>query len=140
MAVATCPKCQGSGWIIVERGGVSGADRCDCENADRPERVLENANIPPNYCHASIDNFIIPRDNPVAATPMAEVVMKVRQYVREFPPQDKPGLLFIGNPGTGKTHLAVAALRESSRRASTGSSSTTSICSIGSARVSTRHR
>ena len=112
MAVATCPRCQGSGWIIVERAGVSGADRCDCENADRPDRVLEKANIPLNYRHASIDNFSIPRDNPVAAAPLGEVLLKVRQYVREFPPPDKPGLLFIGNPGTGKTHLAVAALRE----------------------------
>jgi DNA replication protein DnaC len=43
---------------------------------------------------------------------MAEAVMKVRRYVREFPAPDKPGLLFIGSPGTGKTHLAVAALKE----------------------------
>jgi len=112
MAVATCTKCHGSGWVIVERDGISGADRCECEIADRPGRVLEKANIPLNYREKSIDNFVIPRDNPVAATPLAEVVMKVRQYVREYPPPDKPGLLFIGNPGTGKTHLAVAALRE----------------------------
>ncbi|HTP89947.1 MAG TPA: ATP-binding protein [Bryobacteraceae bacterium] len=112
MAVATCPKCQGSGWVIVERGSVSGAERCECESAGRPERVLEKANIPLNYRDKSIENFSIPRENPIAAAPLAEVVLKVRQYVREFPPPDKPGLLFIGNPGTGKTHLAVAVLRE----------------------------
>ncbi len=112
MAVATCAKCQGSGWVIVEREGLSGAERCECESEGRSDRVLEQANIPLNYTKASIDNFVIPRDNPVAGTPLAEVVMKVRRYVREFPPPDKPGLLFIGNPGTGKTHLAVAALRE----------------------------
>jgi DNA replication protein DnaC len=37
---------------------------------------------------------------------------QVRAFVREFPATDKPGLLFVGNPGSGKTHLAVAALRE----------------------------
>jgi DNA replication protein DnaC len=111
MAVATCPKCHGSGWIIVERAGVSGADRCDCENADRPERVLEKANIPRNYRHASLDNFSV-TDNPVAETPLRQVLGMARTYVNEFPPPDKPGLLFIGNPGTGKTHLAVAVLRE----------------------------
>jgi DNA replication protein DnaC len=112
MAVATCTRCHGSGWIIVERGGVSGADRCDCENTNDPAQALDSAGIPPNYREASIDNFLIPRDNPVTARPMAEVLLKVRTYVREFPPEDKPGLLLIGNPGTGKTHLAVAALRE----------------------------
>ncbi len=96
----------------MERGGVSGADRCDCENTNDPAQALDSAGIPPNYREASIDNFLIPRDNPVTARPMAEVLLKVRTYVREFPPEDKPGLLLIGNPGTGKTHLAVAALRE----------------------------
>jgi DNA replication protein DnaC len=39
------------------------------------------------------------------------VLTTVRSYAREFPGGDKPGLLLIGEPGTGKTHLAVAALR-----------------------------
>jgi DNA replication protein DnaC len=38
-------------------------------------------------------------------------VLNVRGYVREYPHGPKPGLLFLGAPGTGKTHLAVAALR-----------------------------
>ena len=38
-------------------------------------------------------------------------MITVRSFVREFPNVPKPGLLFMGPPGTGKTHLAVAALR-----------------------------
>jgi DNA replication protein DnaC len=112
MPTAVCAKCQGSGWVVRERDGLSGAERCDCVQAERAGNLLESAAIPPNYRNASIDNFLIPRDNPVSGTLMAEVVLKVRRFVREFPAPDKPGLLFIGSPGTGKTHLAVAALKE----------------------------
>jgi DNA replication protein DnaC len=63
------------------------------------------------YKNASLDNFVVPQDNPVARMGLGTVVLTVRSYVREFPNCDKPGLLFIGDPGTGKTHLAVAVLR-----------------------------
>jgi DNA replication protein DnaC len=39
------------------------------------------------------------------------VLMQVRAFVREFPASERPGLLLVGDAGTGKTHLAVAALR-----------------------------
>jgi DNA replication protein DnaC len=40
------------------------------------------------------------------------VLNLVRNYAKQFPVVDKPGLLLIGDgTGTGKTHLAVAAFR-----------------------------
>jgi DNA replication protein DnaC len=110
-AVETCTICGGSGWKILEREGVSGAEKCECTNAGREQRVEDRANIPPLYRNASVDNFVLPADNPVSRTQLASVVLNVRAYVREYPNVPKPGLLFIGAPGTGKTHLAVAALR-----------------------------
>jgi DNA replication protein DnaC len=109
--VEICSKCGGSGWKIVEREGISGAERCECANEGREQRVLDRANIPPLYQNASVDNFVLPSDNPVDRTQLATVVLTVRGYGREYPSVPKPGLLFIGPPGTGKTHLAVAALR-----------------------------
>ena len=107
-----CPRCEGTGWVVTERNGVSGAERCECAAQTRSMHILERSGIPLNYTAASTDNFILPQDNPVARAGLAQVMTQVRAFVREFPAQDKPGLLFIGNPGTGKTHLAVAALRE----------------------------
>src|SRR6202050_5556178 len=110
-ATDVCSICGGSGWKIVERGGISGAQKCECIEAGRARRNEERANIPPLYENASVDNFILPSENPISRTALAKVLVDVRGYVREYPGVPKPGLLFLGPPGTGKTHLAVAALR-----------------------------
>jgi DNA replication protein DnaC len=107
----TCPKCDGTGWTVVERRGLSGATRCTCAEERRPEAALRSARIPPNYESASLDNFTIPRENPIAREGLGKVLMQVKSYVREFPLGDKRGLLLVGDTGSGKTHLAVAALR-----------------------------
>jgi DNA replication protein DnaC len=105
-----CAICGGSGWKIIEREGISGAEKCECVIAGRVGRLQDRANIPPLYEKASVDNFVLPQDNPVARTALATVALTVRGYVRDFPSVPKPGLMFIGAPGCGKTHLATAAL------------------------------
>ena len=107
-----CPKCGGSGFIIVEGAGVSGAKPCDCRFQGRAGRMEERAQIPPLYRDASFETFSVRRDNPVAGRPLSQVVTAVRAYARDFPDATRPGLLLVGETGTGKTHLAVAVLRK----------------------------
>jgi len=111
MAEEVCPDCGGSGWKIVERDGVSGAERCECAREERSERFEASAGIPPLYRNASFDSFQIPKDNDLAARDLSALCQTVLNYAHEFPVGSKPGLLLIGDPGSGKTHLAVAALR-----------------------------
>lgn len=111
-AADVCPVCNGTGWKIVERDGVSGAQPCGCVASGRVEGLEEASGIPPLYAGASFDNFVLPRDNPIAQRGLAEVMLVISGYLREFPGGPKPGLLLAGDPGTGKTHLAVAAMRQ----------------------------
>jgi DNA replication protein DnaC len=112
MTSEACPNCGGTGWIIVERANLSGAEPCACQSQGRAERLENRAQIPPLYRHASLDNFDASLAENPSRRPLAQVLTQVSGYVRNFPHETKPGLLLIGDPGTGKTHLAVAALRK----------------------------
>ena len=108
---ANCPVCGGTGWKIVEKAGLSGASPCDCATVTRVQSNKDSSGIPLNYQNVTLDNFQIPQDNPTARTGLGTVLMQVRAFVREYPSKSRPGLLLVGDTGTGKTHLAVAALK-----------------------------
>jgi len=108
---AVCPKCGGTGFTIVERANISAAEPCTCRSEQRAEHAEERAQIPPLYRNATFENFDVRRaDNPIGGASLAKVLVSVQAYARDFPNPSRPGLLLIGDPGSGKTHLAVAAL------------------------------
>jgi DNA replication protein DnaC len=110
-ATAVCPICGGTGWKIIERAGLSGAEPCRCAGEARAEALQEGSGIPPKFLRANLENFFLPNDNPVARHRLTTALLTVRGFVTEFPAGDRQGLLIAGDTGSGKTHLAVAALK-----------------------------
>ena len=107
MIEETCSKCNGTGWLQIDRDGVSGVSRCDCAKQTRAGRLLEGAFIPERYAHCELDNFELIRSNQTIEA--AKIVAE--KFVDEYTMSPPFGLLFMGPQGVGKTHLAVGILK-----------------------------
>jgi DNA replication protein DnaC len=142
MAESQCPLCGGTGWRLVERVDANQkAERvvqrkdatpgasvrapkltwavpCDCSEADRATRSLARARIPRRYEHCDFENFetdLWEGDRPEGAAwdrSLARAKVVAQAFARNYPAGGETGLLLMGPCGVGKTHLAVAALRE----------------------------
>lgn len=100
-----CPQCEGTGWKPVETDGVRRVVRCDCWRTGLTSKLLAEARIPPQYAKCDLDNFQDYNDS------LVEAVRRARRFIENVPDRQK-GLLFIGPPGVGKTHIAVAILKQ----------------------------
>jgi DNA replication protein DnaC len=124
MAIENCPLCQGTGWQLVPRkDGASGrvAVACNCGVQDRAERVFERARIPKRYEHCDFESFVTDLTDGHSYTPEAvrslkQAKLQAEGFARNYPGGSEAGLLLMGSSGVGKTHLAVAALRELLKR------------------------
>ena len=102
----TCPVCQGSGWQLLEREGTTAVVRCSCHRETLTDRLLDAARIPRRYAHCDLDRFVTYGNEKLEAA-----AREAKSVAERFPIVSK-GLFLLGPPGVGKTHLAVAALRQ----------------------------
>lgn len=97
-----CEFCNGTGTRI-EPG--KGAAICDCRRLNSGTRSLDAARIPPRFRECNFHNYYPKNDSQFFAHSFAS------KLVNEYPAVDS-GLLFMGPVGVGKTHLAIAVLKE----------------------------
>ena len=105
---AGCPECNGTGWTTVSDDPGSAVRRCSCYAHRDAERRLDTTLIPPRYRSVEFANFFFYKGIDGS---LEEAKLIAEKFVAAFP-EVKAGLLFEGSSGIGKTHLAVAVLRE----------------------------
>src|SRR6202140_1646529 len=127
MAREDCALCKGTGWKLVPRkDGAAGqmAVACECGMEERAEKVMERARVPKRYEHCDFESYATDLADGKTWTTQHEQQLKqakllTQGFVRDYPATEK-GLLLMGPSGAGKTHLAVAALKELIRRGHNG--------------------
>ncbi len=141
MAQSDCGVCGGTGWKLVERvdanepaervverkdarpGASAAAPKltwavpCDCTGGDRTTRAITRARVPKRYEHCDFENFDIDlwegRPNSQSWNKsLSQAKLIVEGFARNYPAASQTGLLLMGPSGVGKTHLAVAALKQ----------------------------
>ncbi len=99
--MALCEACKGTGFVRREDGTV---EFCKCRfNSLDENKALK---IPKRFWHAELENF-----QPMTPS-QYEAVREALNFVKIYEPEEGKGLTFVGEPGVGKTHLAVGILKE----------------------------
>jgi DNA replication protein DnaC len=101
----SCTLCDDTGWKPIDENGVRRVVRCDCWREQVGQHRLADANIPKRYLHCTLANFAAYNES------LEQAIVKARRVAESFPVTAR-GLLLEGLPGVGKTHLAVAVLKQ----------------------------
>ncbi|MGI8905765.1 MAG: ATP-binding protein [Candidatus Sumerlaeaceae bacterium] len=113
-AADACPQCSGLGYLLTPKGAVP----CQCRQQADLQRALVLARIPRKFLGKSLTGFAVknPRQK--------EILHFAKDFLKTFRGNeaDHPGkgLLMTGKEGTGKTHVAIAILREVIEKGYTG--------------------
>ncbi|HWZ98124.1 MAG TPA: ATP-binding protein [Candidatus Dormibacteraeota bacterium] len=97
------------------------AAACDCGMEERAALVMNRARIPKRYEHCDFESYSTDvSEIPQHSSSLKAAKMLAEKFVGEFPGSGEKGLMLMGPSGVGKTHLAVACLKELIRRGHQG--------------------
>ncbi|MFQ5483046.1 MAG: ATP-binding protein [Nitrospinaceae bacterium] len=100
-----CQVCGGQGYLLAENErGISTLSDCECAFLGRRLRLLNEAGIPGKFAATQLETY-----HPVHAS--QRLALRIaKDFVDDFG-ETPQGLVFMGKPGLGKTHLAASILK-----------------------------
>jgi DNA replication protein DnaC len=101
----SCPLCNGTGWKAID-GAAGRVMRCDCWREEMTSKLIAASRVPRRYEHCDLATFATYENES-----LEKALVRSQRMVEAFPVVDR-GLFFLGPPGVGKTHLAVAILKQ----------------------------
>ncbi len=100
-----CPECDGRGHIYIEdETGISSLRECVCARLVHRLKKVGDAGIPGKFTAAQFETY-----HPMDAS--QKLALRIARDFVEDHGSNVQGLLFMGKPGLGKTHLAVSVIK-----------------------------
>lgn len=100
----TCRECSGRGFLLESgENGYLFHKRCPCQDQRRRIERFNRALIPSHFAFRDLNNF-------ESSDQTGHIIEYIRTFARGYP-ADTNGLLLVGPPGVGKTHLVVGVLK-----------------------------
>ncbi len=104
---------------ICKDTGYTDGIMCDCMKKELRKQSISDSNIAPALMKISLNDFDInfysdqkDKDGNIPRTQMLYILEKCNDFIENFGESGNKNLLFIGNPGLGKTFLSSAIARE----------------------------
>jgi len=100
-------ECGGSGRVFGEdETGHSFVRECQCAGFRKRAQLLNSAGIPGKFLNVTFENY---KKGSHPSIGFAKTIAE--DFVKKFGKSDR-GLVFMGGPGLGKTHLAIAIIKD----------------------------
>lgn len=101
-----CEKCGGRGWILYKKDGVDYARPCECQEVMKAKSRLDASGISEEFHKKGFKNF-----NDRNMETLRNARNTAISYCKNFPEiknTNRNSIIFMGQVGSGKTHLSMA--------------------------------
>ena len=108
-----CKVCDGSQRIFEETSeGISKIRECKCSNLNKKIALFNQAGVPGKFVYEEFNSYLA---NPPQHRTQKNALILSKKFIEDYVDrkgQYSQGLIFMGAPGLGKTHLVVSIIKE----------------------------